>query len=700
MTNSRKFRTAIVGCGRISVIHIAALKAISDVEIVALCDLDEKLARSRAAENGISNVFTDVETMMKQVRPDVVHLLTPPRSHLPLIQAIAKYRAHVYAEKPLASTESEARAILEIARQSEIQICTGHSLLFEPPFREACKRIKDGEIGRVISVRAEQGFTYEAAARSAVIPWSYTYDWGIFDNIMPHPLSLACHFLQNLGEPKVVGFNLNRVREAAVEEIRVLIPAEGAVGEVTLSLCNSPEVSRVEVVGTRGRVLVDIISRTVLFSRQTGLPGLVTRFTSNLRTAWTLTTSSLRVILGIGTGKIKRYMGIRALIAEYYRSLRESTPPPVPPEDALLNVRLLDQIRTACEEVAKVRTLAFPSDEISKPRVLVTGATGFVGGQLVKRLSADAVPVRATTRLLSRATSLPGVQWIQCDLGREEDLKLALEGVETVFHCAGLVGPPGTLEDYERANVKATLSLAQLAARAGVKNFIYVSSLSVYGTPPASDGYFDETAPYDSRANERGIYTQTKLEADRALLEFASRQNGHGTPRIIVLRPGTIYGPGAKLPIGRFTLPSSQARPIVTGSRRVAMPLTYIDNMIDALLAAERSHAPSGSVYNVVDSTNCDQGEVAQTLHTASRGHIKPLFLPYPIVWTLMLGVDLASLLLHRRLGTARFRLKRTLADMRFKCTAARNELGWQPRVSLEQGMTRAYEASREAVYH
>src|SRR5918992_460604 len=179
MTDSKKFRTAIIGCGRISVIHIDALKAISDVEIVALCDLDENLARARATENGIANVFTDVETMMKQVRPDVVHLLTPPRSHLPLIKTIATHRAHVYAEKPLASTESDARAILDIAQDSGIQLCTGHSLLFEPSFREAGKRVNAGEIGRVISVRVEQGFTYEAAARSAVIPWSYTYDWGI-----------------------------------------------------------------------------------------------------------------------------------------------------------------------------------------------------------------------------------------------------------------------------------------------------------------------------------------------------------------------------------------------------------------------------------------------------------------------------------------------------------------------------------------
>src|SRR4030095_6380164 len=124
-----------------------------------------------------------------------------------------------------------ARCIVAAAEEGGVHVCPGHSLLFDPPFMQACRRIKSGEIGEVVSVRAEHGFSYEGAARSAVIPWSYTYDWGIFDNLMTHSLYVACHFLSNPGEPKVVGFSLGRVREAAVEEIRVLIPSPSAVAE-------------------------------------------------------------------------------------------------------------------------------------------------------------------------------------------------------------------------------------------------------------------------------------------------------------------------------------------------------------------------------------------------------------------------------------------------------------------------------------
>jgi len=112
--------------------------------------------------------------------------------------------------------------------------------------------------------------------------------------------------------------------------------------------------------------------------------------------------------------------------------------------------------------------------------------------------------------------------------------------------------------------------------------------------------------------------------------------------------------------------------------------------LIDAMLAAAGGESPTGSVYNVIDSSKCDQGEVARALRTVSGGRIRPMFIPYSLVWMMMLGVDLLSLLRQKKMGTARYRLKRTLADMRYPCVAAGEELGWTPRVTLYEGLARA----------
>jgi nucleoside-diphosphate-sugar epimerase/predicted dehydrogenase len=698
-SQAKSLRVALVGCGRISVYHIAAAKAIPGIEIVAVCDLDERVARETATRHEIRGCYTDMEAMLRDLRPDVVHLLTPPRSHLTLARIAAKYHVHMYIEKPLASDEADARSILELAREAGVQVCPGHSRLFDPVFVETCSRIRQGDIGMVISVRAEQGFTYEAAARSTVIPWSYSYDWGTFENLICHPLYLVCHFLPQPGPPRVVGYNLGNVREAGVEEIRVLLPSPAGIGEVSLSLCSAPEVNRVEVVGTRGRITADWQTMAVVTTRQSGLPSALVRFTGNFATAFDLARSGVKTLVGIATGKVKRYQGLRTIIDRFYSSIRQGLTPPVSAEDGLLNVRLMDQIKEACEAARKQRPSSGGEHVRNQPRVLVTGASGFLGGRLVEVLSGQGTAVRGAIRLLSRARQLPGVQWVQCDLAREDQIRSALCDVDTVFHCAALCGAPGSLQEYEEANVEGTMRLLRLAAEAGVRNFIYVSSMSVYGAPRDADSPLNETSPLDERAAERGPYTRSKLAADRAVLDFARRQRApaHRWPRIIVLRPGTIYGPGAKLPMGRFQLPSSNARPLIAGSRRIPAGLVYVDDVVNAMLSAAQSEVPTGSVYNLVDSADCDQEQLARTLSQVSGGRIQPRFAPYPLVWTAMLGLDLLSLVRYRKLGTARYRLQRTLAPMRFECAAARRDLSWWPRVPLAVGLARVLDSHNGA---
>ncbi|HJR17882.1 MAG TPA: NAD-dependent epimerase/dehydratase family protein, partial [Gemmatimonadales bacterium] len=281
------------------------------------------------------------------------------------------------------------------------------------------------------------------------------------------------------------------------------------------------------------------------------------------------------------------------------------------------------------------------------------------------------------------------------DLASGDGFSDALRNIETVFHCAALRGDHGSLEEFENTNVRGTLRLVQMAADAGVRTFVYVSSMSVYAAPNGTGSILDETSPYDGRAAELGPYTHSKVAADAALLEYARREL---SPRIIVLRPGTIYGPGAQLPVGRFPLSSSPERPLVAGSPRVFTGLVYVDNVVDAMVAAARSGVPTGSIYNLVDSADGDQEELARTLHEVTGGRIRPLFAPYPLVWVAMLCRDLLTFLTQRQLGTARHRLQRTLSPMRSECTAARRDLGWWPRVTLAQGLSRVLGGSARRV--
>jgi nucleoside-diphosphate-sugar epimerase len=399
--------------------------------------------------------------------------------------------------------------------------------------------------------------------------------------------------------------------------------------------------------------------------------------------------------VGALTGRLKSYMGMRTLVAEFYRTLREGLPPPVDASDAILTVRLLEQVRNALADRQKRRVTV--GDCSSPARVLVTGATGFLGGRLVERLAEEGVVVRATTRIGSRARRIEGVDWIRCNLASEDELRQAMTGIETVFHCAAMAGPPGSLEDYQEANVHGTLRVAKIAEETGVRELVYVSSLSVYARPRRGVKYVDEATPYDERAGERGVYTQSKIGAERALLDHA---RAHPRLRVVVVRPGILYGPGAPLPIGCLELPSPfRRRPLVAGSRSTPIPLSFIDNVIDAMFAASSSDVSSGSVFNVVDDAECTQGLVASYVAEATEGRVRPYFVPYPVVWALMLMADVLAFVRHRKLGTARYRLARTLADMRYQCVAAREKLKWAPRVSASEGIARVLAVMDETPY-
>ncbi len=685
----------MIGCGRISTTHIEAARE-AGATVVGVCDKNAEVAQARADASRVDGCFADAGEMMARAKPDVVHLLTPPGSRPALVELAAAHGAHCYVEKPFAGSEADARSMIATARSAGIRLCPGHNRLFQTEFQEAVRRIRAGEIGRVLSVRAEQGYSYEKAARGASIPWAYQDDWGVYENLMPHPLYVATLFLAEPGEPRIVAADLGRVSEAAVEELHVLIPSVSAVGEVVLSLNAAPERNRVEIVGTQGRAVVDFLAMTCQLVSASGLPSVITRFTNDLSTARQLVGGVFGTGFGMATGRVKRYPGIRRLVAAFYRSIAEGGPSPVPEEDGLRNVILLERIRLAASRFAKTRVSLASGPASIAPRVLVTGATGFVGRSLTERLSSDGVPVRATTRLAARVQPRPSIQWVRCDLGRDSDLRTALEGIETVYHCAAVVGSPSSPEEYKRVNVDGTLRVANLAAEAGVKRLVYLSSIGVYATAGRFHGDIDESFPYDARAAERGPYTQTKLEAERALLDWV---RSHPSVRVVILRPGTIYGPGAELPVGRLKLPSSNARPFVAGGGGVPMPLAYVANVVDAMLAAAGVDVPTGSVFNVVDAPDADQGAVRRALRTASNGRIRPVFVPYPIVWSLMLALDFLSAARGKGVGTNRYRLKRTLAPMRFPSLAARGTLGWRPRVAIEEGLRLTLDATRETPF-
>ncbi|MBX3027543.1 NAD-dependent epimerase/dehydratase family protein [bacterium] len=314
--------------------------------------------------------------------------------------------------------------------------------------------------------------------------------------------------------------------------------------------------------------------------------------------------------------------------------------------------------------------------------VLVTGAAGFLGGAIVARLRADGMRVRAFVR---PGRTVVADEVVEGDLRDREALARAVAGVDAVVHAGARVATTGAWEEFEATNVSATQTLIELARAAGVRRIVHVSSLSVYAVP--SDGaVVREDSAYDDSGGERGFYARSKLLADQAAMAAIAT----GAP-VTVIRPGLLYGPGQRPPLARRSIGLGPLR-LLLARRGYLLPLAYVENVADAIVLAVSSAAAAGRAYTIVDF-HAPQADYARLYRQVQGANWFPIYLPLGLVRAGVSGVETLARLAGRRAPISRHQVDRTLRSATFTTRRAREELGWQPRVALDEALRRSFAA-------
>lgn len=308
--------------------------------------------------------------------------------------------------------------------------------------------------------------------------------------------------------------------------------------------------------------------------------------------------------------------------------------------------------------------------------LLVTGATGFVGAALCARLAADGWEVVPAVR---RPSGLPR-EAVVGNLEAATDWRPALAGCDAVVHLAARVHvmrdtAADPLALYRATNTDATLNLARQAAQAGVRRFVFISSIKVNGE--------GRDAPYresDTAAPE-DAYAISKWEAEQGLLRIAAETG----LEVVILRPPLVYGPGVKANFRRLVDTVARGWPLPLGAIQNRRSLLYLGNFVDAIRVCVEHPAAAGQTFLIDDGEPVSTPELVRAVARAMGRPARLLSVPVGML-------EFAGALLGRRAA-----VRRLTGSLWLDSSAIRSRLGWTPPYALQQGLDATVAALKRA---
>ena len=304
--------------------------------------------------------------------------------------------------------------------------------------------------------------------------------------------------------------------------------------------------------------------------------------------------------------------------------------------------------------------------------IAISGATGFIGGALYKALGSREQPVRALLRL--KKNSFPDCVAVG-EIGPKTDWTEALYGgLYCCIHCAGRAhvlkdSATDALAAFRAVNSDGTLNLARQAVRAGVKRFVFISTIGVNGSQTATGKPFSET----DKPNPHNDYALSKWEAEQGLMRIADETG----LEVVIIRPPLVYGCNAPGNFGSLMRAVQRGWPLPLGAVHNQRSLVALDNLVDFIVTCITHPQAANQTFLVSDGQDLSTTELIRGM--AQAAGVPARLLPVP-VWALLAGAKLLGK------GGA---VQRLCGNLQVDISKARQLLGWVAPVSVEEGLRR-----------
>jgi predicted dehydrogenase/nucleoside-diphosphate-sugar epimerase len=589
-------RVAFIGAGAMARNHVDAIhRAGLPARIVGVHDPVIDRADEFSALAG-TRAYPSVSALLAGAQPDVVHVCTPPAAHAAGARTALEADAHVYVEKPFALTAADAVRLLELAERRKRIVCAGHQLLFDPAFTALVDR--GAAVGDLVQV--DSHFAFRPAGANLQRARARMLAPQLLD-ILPHPLYSLIAVLERFGPPGAA-VDIDWARGGPAD-LHATLRAGEIVGRLSVSLRARPVASSLTMTGTRGALTCDLVRSVVVGAANPGaearekvLNPMVEGVQLVVRTARSV---ARRVVTGVS------YPGLAELIGAFYEAIERGAPSPIAPRHLLRVTAIFEALAKAVGDAATTapQPHAVPvSRRDLAPLVVVTGARGFLGGEIARALD--------RVRGIGRGANIddPHVhEWFVTDLSRGVSPE-ALAGAEVVVHAAAETA--GDFAAHQRNTIDATRHLLCAMSEAGVSRLVLVSSLSVLRPPRTPWERQNEQTPRPDDPVRFGPYVWGK-SLQEALVEREAPALG------IAVR---IIRPGALVDADDPSLPGLMGRHLFgrwhLGLGRASLPIAVCDvgRCAEAIAWCARHFDEAPPIVNLFDPDVTTRGAFLRRL--------------------------------------------------------------------------------------
>lgn len=357
---------AIVGCGKIADAHAEIIQQLPNCTLVAVCDRELLMAQQLQERFGVKSSFDDLKNLLEEVKPDVVHITTPPQTHYDISTLCIKQGCHVYVEKPFTLLHEDALKLIQLAEKYDRQITVGHDAQFSPVSQRMRKHFTNDYLGdTAVHMEAYYGYELGGVYGNALLDnknhWIRRLPGKLLHNIISHGIARITEHLES-ERPiiKVCGYTSPLLRSVEeneiIDELRVIICDNNErTAYFTFSSQIRPLVNQFRIFGSKNGLFMDETKQIFLKLKGTKYKSYAERFIPSL-------TGSLQYISNFWYN-LKLFLkndfhfesGKKRLIGQFYNSIKNNAEPPIPYSQILLTSYIMEEIFTQLSNLDEAR---------------------------------------------------------------------------------------------------------------------------------------------------------------------------------------------------------------------------------------------------------------------------------------------------------------------------------------------------------